>query len=259
MTLAAERELDGAIDDIVRRQFGGLVPDRCVVDAQAAAGDLPARLAVGFDEAGLDKGLEHADARRQLGCGNRRRRQAGGAPAFFERLLGGPLGGRGRPAPVHQRGRLGRQYLLGGVDLGALERGEPGNLAERQSFEAELAALCLKENVGVIPYYSLAAGFLTGKYRTPADFAQSPRGARMPTYLNARGLRILGALDDVSARLQAKPAQVALAWLMQRPAISAPIASASNPAQLEDLFAATRLRLDEEARKTLDRASAAHS
>ena len=133
------------------------------------------------------------------------------------------------------------------------------NLADRQSFEAELAALCLKDNVGVIPYYSLASGFLTGKYRTPADFAQSPRGARMPAYLNARGLRILGALDDVSARLQAKPAQVALAWLMQRPAISAPIASASNPAQLEDLFAATRLRLDEEARKTLDRASAAHS
>src|SRR6516165_1878911 len=97
------------------------------------------------------------------------------------------------------------------------------NLADRQSFEAELAALCLKENVGVIPYYSLAAGFLTGKYRTPADFAQSPRGARMPTYLNARGLRILAALDDVSARLQAKPALVALAWLMQRPAITAPI------------------------------------
>jgi aryl-alcohol dehydrogenase-like predicted oxidoreductase len=133
------------------------------------------------------------------------------------------------------------------------------NLADRESFEAELAALCLKENVGVIPYYSLAAGFLTGKYRTPADFAQSPRGARMPAYLNARGLRILAALDDVSARLRAKPAQVALAWLMERPAITAPIASASNPAQLEDLFAATRLELDDEARKTLDAASAAQS
>ena len=133
------------------------------------------------------------------------------------------------------------------------------NLADRQSFEAELAALCLKENVGVIPYYSLAAGFLTGKYRTPADFAQSPRGARMPTYLNARGLRILAALDDVSARLQAKPAQVALAWLMQRPAITAPIASASNPAQLEELLAATRLKLDDEARRTLDAASAVQS
>jgi aryl-alcohol dehydrogenase-like predicted oxidoreductase len=133
------------------------------------------------------------------------------------------------------------------------------NLADRQSFEAELAALCLKENVGVIPYYSLAAGFLTGKYRTPADFAQSPRGARMPTYLNARGLRILAALDNVSARLQAKPAQVALAWLMERPAITAPIASASNPAQLEDLLAATRLKLDDEARRTLIAASAAQS
>jgi aryl-alcohol dehydrogenase-like predicted oxidoreductase len=133
------------------------------------------------------------------------------------------------------------------------------NLADRQSFEAELAALCLKENVGVIPYYSLASGFLTGKYRTPADFAQSPRGARMPTYLNARGLRILAALDNVSARLQAKPAQVALAWLMERPAITAPIASASNLAQLEDLLAATRLKLDEEARRTLNAASAAQS
>ena len=133
------------------------------------------------------------------------------------------------------------------------------NLADRAPFEAELAALCLKENVGVIPYYSLASGFLTGKYRAPADFAQSPRGARMPSYLNARGLRILGALDEVSARLKAKPAHVALAWLTERPAITAPIASASNPAQLEDLFAATRLRLDDEARKTLDAASAAQS
>ena len=130
------------------------------------------------------------------------------------------------------------------------------NLADRASFESELAALCLKENVGVIPYYSLAAGFLTGKYRSTADFAKSPRGARMPSYLNARGLRILQALDDVSARLRAKPAQVALAWLMQQPAITAPIASASNPGQLEDLFAATRLKLDDEARKALDRASA---
>jgi aryl-alcohol dehydrogenase-like predicted oxidoreductase len=131
------------------------------------------------------------------------------------------------------------------------------NLADRASYECELAALCLKENVGVIPYYSLAAGFLTGKYRSPADFAKSPRGARMPSYLNARGLRILQALDDVSARLQAKPAQVALAWLMEQPAITAPIASASNPGQLEDLFAATRLKLDDEARKALDAASAA--
>jgi aryl-alcohol dehydrogenase-like predicted oxidoreductase len=133
------------------------------------------------------------------------------------------------------------------------------NLTDRASFEAELAALCLKENIGVIPYYSLASGFLTGKYRTPADFARSPRGARMPAYLNARGLRILGALDDVSTRLHAKPAHVALAWLMERPTITAPIASASNPAQLEDLFAATRLELDDEARKTLDAASAAQS
>ncbi|MFZ0851818.1 MAG: aldo/keto reductase, partial [Hyphomicrobiaceae bacterium] len=87
------------------------------------------------------------------------------------------------------------------------------NLADRAGFERELQGLCVKENVGVIPYYALAAGFLTGKYRSEADFAKSPRGGRMPTYLNDRGRGILGALDAVAARLGAKPAQVALAWL----------------------------------------------
>ncbi len=130
------------------------------------------------------------------------------------------------------------------------------NLADRAAFEKDLAALCLKENVGVIPYYGLAAGFLTGKYRTPVDFAKSPRGARMPDYLNERGRRILGALDAVAARLHAKPVHVALAWLMQRPAITAPIASATNLEQLDDLIKATRLELDADARQALDAASA---
>jgi aryl-alcohol dehydrogenase-like predicted oxidoreductase len=130
------------------------------------------------------------------------------------------------------------------------------NLADRSGFEGELAALCVKEGIGVIPYYSLAAGFLTGKYRSPADFSKSPRGERMHAYLNARGLRILAALDAVAARLKAKPAHVALAWLMERPAVTAPIASASNLDQLHDLIAATRLRLDGQARQELDRASA---
>jgi aryl-alcohol dehydrogenase-like predicted oxidoreductase len=129
------------------------------------------------------------------------------------------------------------------------------NLYERQGFEAELEPLCLKEKVGVIPYYSLASGFLTGKYRSEADFGKSPRGARMNSYLNERGLRILKALDDVAARLRSKPGPVALAWLMARPSITAPIASATSMTQLEDLVAATRLKLDKEAVGRLDAAS----
>jgi aryl-alcohol dehydrogenase-like predicted oxidoreductase len=130
------------------------------------------------------------------------------------------------------------------------------NLSDRASFEKELEPLCLKEKVGVIPYYALGAGFLTGKYRSEADFGKSPRGASMKSYLNERGLRILKALDDVSARLGAKPAQVALAWLIARPSITAPIASATSLAQLEDLLAGARLELDRDAIKALDTASA---
>ena len=130
------------------------------------------------------------------------------------------------------------------------------NLADRAGFERELQGLCVKENVGVIPYYALAAGFLTGKYRSEADFAKSPRGGRMPTYLNDRGRGILAALDAVAARLGAKPAQVALAWLRDRPAVTAPIASATSTAQLEELTTGIRLQLDKEAIQQLDTASA---
>ena len=130
------------------------------------------------------------------------------------------------------------------------------NLAERAGFEKELEPLCLKEKVGVIPYYALAAGFLTGKYRTAADLGKSARGDRVKGYLNERGLRILTALDQVSARLGAKRAHVALAWLMARPSVTAPIASATSMAQLEDLIAGTRLELDRDAIKLLDTASA---
>ena len=129
------------------------------------------------------------------------------------------------------------------------------NLTDRAGFEKELQGLCVKENVGVIPYYGLAAGFLTGKYRSEADFGKSTRGGGMKKYLNERGLRILKALDDVSARLKTTPAQVALAWLMARPGITAPIASATNLDQLEDLIASARLKLDPDALKQLDTAS----
>ncbi len=130
------------------------------------------------------------------------------------------------------------------------------NLTDRAGFEKELQGLCVKENVGVIPYYGLAAGFLTGKYRSEADFGKSTRGGGMKKYLNERGLRILKALDDVSARLKTTQAQVALAWLMARPSITAPIASATNLDQMEDLIASARLKLDPDALKALDSASA---
>jgi aryl-alcohol dehydrogenase-like predicted oxidoreductase len=130
------------------------------------------------------------------------------------------------------------------------------NMADRADFEKALQPLCVKEGLGVIPYYSLASGFLTGKYRSDADAGKSPRGARAKSYLNDRGRRILAALDAVSARLGAKPGQVALAWLMTRPAIAAPIASATSLAQLEEMLAAVRLKLDADALEQLDAASA---
>jgi aryl-alcohol dehydrogenase-like predicted oxidoreductase len=129
------------------------------------------------------------------------------------------------------------------------------NLSDRAAFEKELQGLCVKENVGVIPYYGLAAGFLTGKYRSAADFGKSARGGGMKKYLNERGLRILKALDGVSARLKATPARIALAWLIARPGITAPIASATNLDQMEDLIASASLRLDADAIKALDAAS----
>jgi aryl-alcohol dehydrogenase-like predicted oxidoreductase len=130
------------------------------------------------------------------------------------------------------------------------------NLYERADYEKDLEPVVLKEGVGVIPYYSLASGFLTGKYRSEADFKKSPRGGGMKSRLNERGLRILAALDAVSARFKATPAQVALAWLIARPSITAPIASATTLEQLADLVAAAQLKLDADAVKQLDAASA---
>jgi aryl-alcohol dehydrogenase-like predicted oxidoreductase len=131
------------------------------------------------------------------------------------------------------------------------------NLYDRDGFEGALQDLCVREALGVITYFSLAAGFLTGKYRSEADFAKSQRGRGMQKYLNPRGLRILAALDQVAKRVEAKPSQVALAWLVGRPGVTAPIASATSIAQLRELIAATRLVLDTEAVRMLDAASAA--
>lgn len=130
------------------------------------------------------------------------------------------------------------------------------NFYDRQDYETDLEPICLKEKLGVIPYFSLARGFLTGKYRSEADLGKSPRGGGVKPYLNDRGFQILKALDDVSARHNSRPAQVALAWLMARPSITAPIASATNLDQLKDLIAATQLKLTPEDIKVLDQASA---
>ncbi|HLJ71501.1 MAG TPA: aldo/keto reductase [Roseiarcus sp.] len=130
------------------------------------------------------------------------------------------------------------------------------NLYDRGSFDGPLRELCMAEEIGVITYFSLAKGFLSGKYRSEADLGQSPRGGGVKAYLNERGRRILHALDEVSRRLSAKPAEVALAWLMARPGVTAPIASATNLDQLESLIKAASLSLAPAEMKALDEASA---
>ena len=130
------------------------------------------------------------------------------------------------------------------------------NLYDRADYEAGLEGVCVKHNLGVIPYFALASGFLTGKYRTEADLAKYPRGGRVKKYLNERGLRILAALDEVAKNHSAQPGQVAIAWMMARPSVTAPIASATTIEQLHELLAATRLKLDEAEIKSLNQASA---
>lgn len=131
------------------------------------------------------------------------------------------------------------------------------NLYDRSGYERELEAFCLKNEIGVTSYFSLAKGFLSGKYRSEADFAKSnARGGDMGNYLNERGLRILAALDAVAAAKNATPAQVAIAWLIARPGIVAPIASATSVEQLADLIKATELNLGSAEIEQLTKASA---
>jgi aryl-alcohol dehydrogenase-like predicted oxidoreductase len=130
------------------------------------------------------------------------------------------------------------------------------NLADREPYEAELEPLVRARGVGVINFFGLARGFLTGKYRGEADLAKSPRGAGIKGYLNERGFRILAALDDAAAACNATPAQVALAWQMARPGLTAPIASATSVAQFDELARSATLMLDAPTITALDRASA---
>jgi len=133
------------------------------------------------------------------------------------------------------------------------------NLLERQLFEGAVEEECLRQQIGVIPYYPLAAGFLTGKYRSEGDFAKSPRGASQTVrkYANDRGAGVLEALDAAARKHNTSNATVALAWLLHRKSVTAPIVSATNLDQLRELLAAPQLKLDEESLIALDNASAA--
>lgn len=130
------------------------------------------------------------------------------------------------------------------------------NLYDRDEFEGPLRDLCMAENLGVISYYGLAKGFLSGKYRSKEDLGKSVRGEGVQQYLNPRGMRILAALDAVSARHKATPAEAALAWVIARPGVTAPIASATRLDQVESLIRAVSLKLGADDMAELEKASA---
>jgi aryl-alcohol dehydrogenase-like predicted oxidoreductase len=129
------------------------------------------------------------------------------------------------------------------------------NLLERQDFEADVLPLCEKNDIGVIPYSSLASGFLTGKYRSEKDLGKSPRGKNLGRYLDQRGHAVLAALDDASKKLGCTQGCVALAWLMKQSTISAPIASATSIDQLDQLLKAAEIDIDDETANALQKAS----
>jgi aryl-alcohol dehydrogenase-like predicted oxidoreductase len=130
------------------------------------------------------------------------------------------------------------------------------NLCDRADYETKLEPLCRDQGLGVLSYFSLASGFLTGKYRSEADLSKSARGQGVKKYLTDRGFRILHALDQVAQQQHTTPATVALAWLIARPSVTAPIASATSLEQLHSLTEATRLKLDSAAIELLNQASA---
>lgn len=130
------------------------------------------------------------------------------------------------------------------------------NLYDRASYDGALRDLAIEQGLGVITYFSLASGFLTGKYRSTADLDKSPRGGGIERYLDERGLRILAALDDIASAQNAAPAEIALAWLIARDGVTAPIVSATKLDQLESLIRSTRLSLSEADIAKLEQASA---
>jgi aryl-alcohol dehydrogenase-like predicted oxidoreductase len=148
-------------------------------------------------------------------------------------------------ASNYSAGRLAEALDLSGREgLARYEVLQPEyNLMVRDGFEGPMQQLCIERGLGVLPYFGLASGFLTGKYRSAEDKGKSVRGGRMDAYLNARGLAVLEGLDDVAAETGATPAQVALAWLAAQPGVTAPIASATSVEQLEELLGVLTLEL----------------
>lgn len=155
-------------------------------------------------------------------------------------------------ARVEEALALSRQYGLPEYQVLQPEY----NLYDRAGYETDLEPVALAYQLGVVVYWSLASGFFSGKYRSKEDLADKARGSRVEKYLNERGLRILGALDRVAARHASTPASVALAWLIARPSVTAPIASATSLQQLESLVAAVHLTLTGSDIRELDDASA---
>jgi aryl-alcohol dehydrogenase-like predicted oxidoreductase len=175
--------------------------------------------------------------------------------AFGDLIKAGKV--RAIGASNYKAGRLAEALKISaGTGLPRYESLQPWyNLYDRAEFEAELADLCKRENIGVIPYFALASGFLTGKYRSLKDAEGKARGYRVKDMLNERGFRILKALDTVSAELHATPAQVSLAWLVAH-GVTSPIASATNLDQFQELLGAVNLKLSPDAVRLLDEASA---
>ncbi len=149
-----------------------------------------------------------------------------------------------------RRGQGQRAAALRGFAAGVQSR-RPSGIRRRPR-----RPLCEREEIGVITYFSLAKGFLSGKYRSEADLSKSARGGAVKAYLNPRGFRILDALEAVAARHKAKPAEVALAWIIGRPGVTAPIASATSVEQVESLVRATELKLTAADMDALNAASA---
>jgi aryl-alcohol dehydrogenase-like predicted oxidoreductase len=150
--------------------------------------------------------------------------------------------------------RDGKVRQLGASNYDAARLGD--NLMARDGFEGPLQQLCIDRGIAVLPYFGLASGFLTGKYRSEADFGKSVRGSGMARYLSPRGLSVLAALDEVAAEAKASLAQVALAWIAAQPGVTAPIASATSLDQLEDLLGVFKLELSAAQIERLNAASA---
>jgi aryl-alcohol dehydrogenase-like predicted oxidoreductase len=161
-------------------------------------------------------------------------------------------------ASTHKRGRM-TSALETSAKLGLpkYQSLQPNyNLYDREEYESHLEPLCVKEGLGVINYFPLGGGFLSGKYRTEADMADKARARTVKKYLNERGLKILDALDEVAKRSGATPAKVSLAWLLARPSITAPIVSVTNLEQLDDLIDSVEVKLDQSSIEQLNEASA---